>query len=288
MFLWSVPCFVMVSGALLLNLNRKMSFKKLFSKYILKVIIALVVFTVINTVYSGITDDISAGETFKSIFVNLFTGSGWPHMWYLYLLIAMYLSLPFFRSFVKAANRKTFDYMLIMMFIVLSAIPGILSFFNITSGIYLWTNTIYPLYFLLGYYLMYQTGPVRKPYLIVAFILNVLLTVILTALGKNSIVSVYSFPTIVVSSVSLFLIFKDFTCHGVVEKILVLVDKTTFGVYLLHLIVLRTLFIILEPNAIGVVFYGIISFVVSVALTYGYLVVKNLVTERINSRVITK
>lgn len=288
-FLWSVPCFVMVSGALLLNLNRVMSFKKLFGKYISKVAIALVVFTIINTVYSGFVDNISAGDTAKAIFTNLITGTGWPHMWYLYLLLAMYLTLPFFRSFIKAASRKTFDYMILMMFVVLSVIPGFLSFFDVTSGIYLWTNTIYPLYFLLGYHLMYHLRPVRKKYFIILFVVSVLITVLLTAFGMNNIVSVYSFPTIVLSSVALFVILKDFSCkHGVFERVLLLIDKTTFGVYLLHLLVLRTLFIIVEPNFVGVIFYGVISFVASVILTHVFSFVVNLVKERINNRVITK
>ena len=41
--MWAVPCFVMVTGALLLDENREVSFDKLFNKYILRALGALVV-----------------------------------------------------------------------------------------------------------------------------------------------------------------------------------------------------------------------------------------------------
>lgn len=40
--LWAVPFFVMVSGALLLDPEKEMSYKKIYSKYILRIFVCLV------------------------------------------------------------------------------------------------------------------------------------------------------------------------------------------------------------------------------------------------------
>ena len=42
--MWAVPCFLMVSGALLLNPERPVTVKKCLTKYIPRMLIALVVF----------------------------------------------------------------------------------------------------------------------------------------------------------------------------------------------------------------------------------------------------
>ncbi len=290
LFLWSVPCFVMVSGALLLDPNRKMTYKKLFSKYIPKVAIALVAFTIINTVYSGIADHVAPLDTFKNIWISLFTGNGWPHMWYLYLLLALYLTLPVFRIFVKNTDTKTYNYILIVMTVVLSIIPGILTLCGLGSGFYLLLNTIYPLFFLLGHYLMTREIRIRKSALAGIFIVCEILTISLTFAGKSPALSNYSFPVNVLSSVAFFMLLKDAhlpaTTNNMVARIIDSIDRSTFGIYLVHLIVLRTMFIIFNPfslpfiiGAFIVFVYTIASFIISWGLTLGYNVVLKLIKK---------
>lgn len=42
--MWAVPCFFMVTGALLLDKDREISYKKLFSQYIARILGAIIVF----------------------------------------------------------------------------------------------------------------------------------------------------------------------------------------------------------------------------------------------------
>ena len=44
---WAVPCFVMVTGALLLDNSKQITYKKLFSKYILKMALLILIFSII-------------------------------------------------------------------------------------------------------------------------------------------------------------------------------------------------------------------------------------------------
>ena len=63
--MWAVPCFLMVTGALLLDPAREIGPKKLFGKYIKRMVEALVVFTLIFTL---IKHEPGQGSIFKEFF----------------------------------------------------------------------------------------------------------------------------------------------------------------------------------------------------------------------------
>ena len=65
--MWAVPCFLMVSGALLLDPAREITWGKIFGKYIRRMLIALILFTAIFTV---IRHDPKAGTSTVSEFFN--------------------------------------------------------------------------------------------------------------------------------------------------------------------------------------------------------------------------
>ena len=83
LMMWAVPCFVMVSGALLLDPAREVTYRKIFRKYIPRVLAALVLFSVVFQIFDDATGE--SGIQFKTILYglqNAVTGSGWKHMWY--------------------------------------------------------------------------------------------------------------------------------------------------------------------------------------------------------------
>lgn len=107
LMMWAVPCFVMVSGALLLDPAREVTYRKIFRKYIPRVLAALVLFSVVFQIFDDATGE--SGIQFKTILYglqNAVTGSGWKHMWYLYLITALYLLLPFYRKIVASSTQK--------------------------------------------------------------------------------------------------------------------------------------------------------------------------------------
>ena len=44
LMMWAVPCFVMVSGVLLLDEEREISIKKILSRYMLRILLVLLLF----------------------------------------------------------------------------------------------------------------------------------------------------------------------------------------------------------------------------------------------------
>lgn len=78
----------------------------------------------------------------------------------------------------------------------------------------------------------------------------------------------------------------DATTNNMVARVIDSIDRSTFGIYLVHLIVLRTMFIIFNPfslpfiiGAFIVFVYTIASFIISWGLTLGYSVVLKLIKK---------
>lgn len=57
LMMWAVPCFVMVSGALLLDSAREVTYRKIFRKYIPRVLAALVLFSAVFQIFDDATGE---------------------------------------------------------------------------------------------------------------------------------------------------------------------------------------------------------------------------------------
>ena len=104
--MWAVPCFLMVSGALLLNPERPVTVKKCLTKYIPRMLIAtLVVFCLLFHAVDPRQSQPVNAETLLSGFYEIFSGTSWSHVWYLYLMIGIYLLLPFYYKSRRTARQ---------------------------------------------------------------------------------------------------------------------------------------------------------------------------------------
>ncbi len=148
---WAVPCFIMVTGALLLNPDKRVGYGKVFTRYIPRMIVALVLF-------SGIFFAIDVGCGFKPLntgtvrdmLKSLITGQGqWSHMWYLYTMIALYLLIPLLNPLLRL-GKKTAVAASVVLFLFLSLMPMLSGLLEISFSFYLPLHTIYPLFLLLG------------------------------------------------------------------------------------------------------------------------------------------
>ncbi len=183
---WAVPCFVMVTGALLLDPSRELTYKKLFSKYIFRVFFALLIFTVLYRVYDIVMngEEFTAAGFFKG-FVNFFTGSSWSHLWYLYMLIGLYLLLPFFKKITEHVTTKELGYFLLLIVVFLSLVP-ILKIWNIGIGFGIPVASIYPFYLFFGYTITRPEVKVSKGVAVAGLIVSTAALVALTLLRWNN------------------------------------------------------------------------------------------------------
>ena len=171
--MWAVPCFVMVTGALLLQKNRKVTLKDVFCKYILRVLIALVVFSLLFALFDALMNKDGSGAGFLLTgLTNIVTGNGWAHMWYLYLLIGLYLLLVFYRAVANHISDKEYKYLLLVYFIFLSVLP-LFGMVKTSIGFYIHVSTIYPFYLFAGYAIAEKKITIRMPLSVVLILVGV-------------------------------------------------------------------------------------------------------------------
>lgn len=274
--MWAVPVFVMVTGALLLDAGRKLTYRKLFGKYIARVLGALIVFGLLFAVIDVFTGgaERSAGGFLAGVY-EVFAGTSWSHLWYLYLLIGLYLLLPFYKKAVAASSDFDMKYLLAVSFAFLSLKP-ILGSFGISCGFYIHVSTIYPFFLFCGYAV--HKGMLKLPP-VAAGLLAVLGTagiVILTVLRWNRGIEAldvffeYSSVLVVMQAVGIFAL-ADGIVTGKIRALRFLLEKLdgcSFGVYLIHMIFVRLIFkhTALNPYTQG----GVLCFFAMVA---GFLAV---------------
>ena len=229
---WAVPCFIMISGFLLLDDKKEIGFQKL-KKYIIKMISVLLTFGLAYCFMEA-----AANEGLENILYvaavsvkNLIEGRSWTHMWYIYMMLGLYLMLPLFRAFTKSADEKTYRFVLIILFLLTIVRPTINGLFKTAIEIFVPINTAYPFYFLMGYYI--RKYGIKRNYALLCLAVGTLGLTISSILEagnqpENLFAALYSTAIFSLSADSRFL-------EKCSENILISqVSKYSFGIYLIH------------------------------------------------------
>jgi len=251
---WAVPCFVMITGALLLDPTRELTLKKLFSKYLLRVVGALVLFVLLYRLFDMATGVVPAtGVSFLEAFKQLYTATSWSPLWYLYMLIGLYLLLPFYKKIAAHSSEKELRYLLLIYLVFLSLL-SLTELANVASGFYIHVSTIYPFYLFLGYAI--HTGAIRIPrpvsvlLILVGTVGIVLGTKYVLDSGNTAVTMLWKYNSILVilQSAGLFSLFDSEKAGERELRFLKELDLCTFGVYLIHIILVKYAWAVLGLN----------------------------------------
>ena len=256
--MWAVPCFVMVTGALLLDKNRIITIKDTFKKYILRILIALVAFSLIFALFDTLMNKDGTGIAFfgKGL-LNVLTGNGWAHMWYLYLLIGLYLLMIAYRAVANHVSDSEYRYLLIVYAVFLSLVP-LLQIWNAKTGFYIHVSTIYPFYLFAGYAIASQKLKINRGISILLMAIGVAGIVASTILNEKYVnisygnLLGYASIFVLVLTVGIFSLAKNSERPslpdvensvekkpGIIGKIFLEIDRCSFGIYLIHMIFVR-------------------------------------------------
>lgn len=242
-----VPIFLMISGALFLNPEKKISLKDLFFKYIRRIVLALLIF---GTGYALI-EIVFNTRDFKPIylwdaFYNMLIGNTWAHMWYLYMILLIYMLIPVLKPFVASSNKATYSYVILILMIASSVAPFIRSITGFSFGLGISSVQIpefavYVFYFLTGYYVHDLMKKESRNGIAIASVLAVLslVVIILNAYLKLGMSINYDSPVVLVLATSVFYIFGRLK---LVTKISVKLRPYLFGIYLIHAFYLNLLY----------------------------------------------
>lgn len=242
---FAVPIFVMITGAIWLNPEKDFNLKKSLLRVVIPLFSFGIVFSILERYY---VERVISWKLLLSGIVDVFLGNSWDIFWYIYMLIGLYLLMPLFRAATKVMQKKQIAFLILVLFIFCSLMPELETIFSFSLPVTIPVNSVYVMYIFLGYYLSkYRISLADSVLIILCGILFVSLYTIFC--GKTA----YLMVQTVVYSTGIFTFFisfeKKFESLSVrVKSFLIIISKTTFGVYIIHMIFTNVIYKVFKYN----------------------------------------
>jgi surface polysaccharide O-acyltransferase-like enzyme len=260
-----VPLFVMVTGFFLFPIENE---RKFFRKRFTRVLIPFVIWCAVYSFYfyaQGAISFQSALLNIAKIPVNYGTEVG--HLWFVYMLMAIYLIAPVLSPWIVSASRKSMELFLVLWGITL-LLPFIHLFFSTVWGECYWnaTPTLYYFSGFIGYAVLaayikrfWMAPSLRIEWLAIGFVVggySATLAGFLYRLGYEhevkSLELTWDFTTlnVAVMTAGLFLLFRNIHANRSNSRAWRLIDdlsRMSYGMYLAHIIVLNAVHSRLAP-----------------------------------------
>lgn len=249
------PIFLMLSGALLLQEKRSKEGLTFYKRSLMPAVILTIGWvSFYGLFYAVILPLLENRSPDFQIFLDYFfklKGSDYPHLWYMYMLIGLYLTIPILRLIVKKENIKY-----ILIFVLISVIAQFIPEFidpyfpndGFKPGNYVKLFHLQPFmgqtaYLLLGWFIV--NFEIKKPVRIGIYSLAVLFGAInFIGLKEGFIVRDSIFNGLSIASLlwgvavfmAIYYFFRDKTAK---TRIAGELAKLSFGVYALHVLFLE-------------------------------------------------
>lgn len=247
-FYWAVPIFLMLSGANLLNYRSKYDTKTFLKKRFIRTVIPWLFWSIVMIFWKAYTGDfVFENHSFSYLMDLILNYKIETKYWFFGALFACYLAMPVFSLLCN--NRKILWYVAGVNFILLSCLPALK----------VWTGWHWDLdvpiagsliiYVLLGYLLATQTFNKKQRWMIyigglTGFMFRYIYTYVLSVKNGTTDVSIkgYRMFHAVLLAVAVFELAKNIRWEkylpDVVIRKLPLISSYSFGVYLIHSIVM--------------------------------------------------
>ncbi len=309
----SVPLFVMMTGLLLLPVG-KMSIKEFYSKRILRVLWPLLIWSVLYNMFPWLTGVLGLpkeiigdffcyvqGNESQSISDSLHDVMMIPlqfsfkenHVWYLYLLIGLYLYMPFFSAWIEKYGRNAERLFLTTWGVSLFLPYGSAYISHYLLGEATWNQFGMLYYFagfngylLLGHYLKYGNDwSIFKTVIIcvLMFVTGYAVTysgfstaAANPASTESDMELFFTFctPNVVLMTAAVFLLMQKIKIKSeALKRALATMPKYGFGIYIVHYFVVGPVFILMGhlslPIPLQVPVMAVMIFAISYAFTWG-------------------
>lgn len=288
----AVPIFIMISGCLFLDNNKKIDIKKLYLKNIGKLIFLYFIFSIVYILYNISVKN--ATYNLSSFIKATITGP--HHFWYIPVIIGLYIITPLLRKITMKCDKNLFKYFVFLFifgsfFKTLSYLTFIPGFSCLKLLINLLPINIicqYYSYFILGY-MLYKFNISKKivKYLQVIGIISILLCAILTYYlskynGVNDCALMENFSIFILfEAIALFLFIKN---KKIIFKeknaaIVTMISSCTLGIYIIHVLIMNFLFDfniihIYDFNSVlSIPIISILIFIICLTIVYLYKII---------------
>ena len=241
---WAVPVFCMISGSLFLDPDKRVITKNLYTKNIFRMGVAFVFW---SAFYILLRYEVNKVLTPAKLIQKFVLGN--YHMWFIFLIVCFYIVVPVLRKITE--DKSIAKYFLAVSIIFTIVLPSLMLHPKldwISKGLdkaFFFFPLGYTCYFLLGYFInKFEMKKWLKAAIYVLGPISFVLTVYLTSVKSQEIGSYYdaynryTSATILLQSLFVFTATKDivekinFTSKA--EKLVSVISKDTFGVYMIH------------------------------------------------------
>lgn len=251
---FAVPIFCMLSGATLMNYREKYDTRTFFKRRLVKVLIPFIFWTIIMfiwKIYIGILD-VSEYDGIIDWINAFFSSKEEPTYYFMFVMLGIYLTMPFLSLVAKKENTKSLWFAVLVYFIFNAFIPNILAIFKINYN-YDFSLQLgkYIIFVILGYLLSNQNICKKHRILIycgaiIGIIYRYITTFILSKDAGAVIKTTWGYTSwhsiLLASAVFIFIknmnfkkLFKD---KNKVTKVLARISSCSFGIYLIHQIIM--------------------------------------------------
>lgn len=247
---WMIPVFMMISGASFLDPSRNVTTKKLYQKNIVRMLSAFAFWTVFYAIYNTIS-----GQDLHSDFATMIF-EGHFHLWFIPMIIGMYMLTPLLRPI--AQNTKALISITVVTGftgVIIPTLQDLGLFFDNTlfTGLnHFGFFSAYVCFFFMGY--LFHNISISKEVRTAIYILGIIATIVifygtylLTVKDNyhNEDMQADNNLFTAIQGVALFVFFKEkmktVTFKESTQKFILNISGLTFGVYMVHVVLLALL-----------------------------------------------
>lgn len=242
----AVPMFFMASGYLLLP--KEEPYGVFFRKRAMKVVVPFVAWSVIYMLWKREYFDVPFSLDIAARYaIKILRGPRENHLWFFYTLIGLYLFTPILRVFVSKATRCDLAYFCGLWFLATPVMMALQQFTPLQFGFELYFAAGYAGYYLLGY-LLGRSEFTRAQSWGFALLFAFMCVSDVAMIYLSSVIDYhtqyfgdYLSINIVLMSVSAFALLKRVSVGDRINALLAPLGRASFGIYLIHVIVLDAL-----------------------------------------------
>lgn len=257
-FYFAVPIFFMITGANLIDYNKKYSTKEYAIKRITRTVIPFVVWSFIALICKIIMGQINTHNlSVLSLYNGLMNTQFNEIYWFFIPLFSVYLCIPLFSHVEDNKKKFVFSYLVLIGFTLNVLLPFINALFDYKLAIPITVPVVfdYLLYCLIGYLL--DKNDLNKSKRIIIYILGILgLITHIYGTYKYSIIKGnidltfkgYTNVPCMLYSISIFVFIKYLFKNIKNIKIIDYLGKFTFEFYLIHRIIIWIIDYVYKPN----------------------------------------
>ena len=240
-----IPALIMITGGLFLSDDSHITTKRIFTKYLPRMVCSLFFWA---AVYYILERFLSAGTvTLRDVFASVvcvFTFKVHRHLWYLYMMLAVYLCTPIIRRCIRGRKLKSIAIFSVIMLAIGGFVPIIGYFNGMGLMLYMQFFTVLGSY-TLGY--CFTVFEIRRASLRVIYTLGILATVFTVVgtafISKKSnlpqeIFYINSSPNVSLMGAAAYAFTKDklskLNISDKTTDFITKISELTFGAYLVH------------------------------------------------------